>query len=125
MKNSEATFQTEKIGEIEVDTGTLIIIDPCRMEEVSGLPLSQLLEGGQVCGPYRDGLPRKTAVISPTGLGDGRYPVFARTMTIPEWGKRVVQIIIDFNFDYCFAEDPRVKKQIEKREKEFLKIENS
>jgi hypothetical protein len=65
-------IRMKKIGEIEVDTGRLAIVDPCRLDEVDSFA------EGQVIGNTFGGVPNhKIAVISSTGFGDGTYPVFA------------------------------------------------
>jgi hypothetical protein len=62
-----------RIGELDLDADTL-------------------LKGGQVYGEkYPDGRQRKTAVISSTGIGDGRYPVYAKIVTDPQFGRRVAE----------------------------------
>jgi len=73
---------------------------------------------------YPDGRKLKTAVISSTGIGDGRYPVYARTVTDPKLGRQVVELVIHFFPQYCFADDPKVANEIAESEKEFLEYEN-
>jgi len=116
-------FKTEKVGEIEIDTGTIVMVDPCRIDEVDLDLLDD--EGGQIYGKqYPDGRKRKIAIISSTGIGDGRYPVYARTVTDPKLGRQVVELVIHFFPHYCFADDPKVANEIAESEKEFLEYEN-
>ena len=120
----EPTYRTEKIGEVEIDTGTLVISDPCN---IGGLELDfeNLGTTQQLLGePYKNGKERKVAILSTTGLGDGRYPVFAEIVD-GEMGERVIALHIHLDFMYCFADDKRAKKDIAKQEAEYLAMMNA
>jgi hypothetical protein len=54
--------------------------------------------------------------LSSTGLGDGKYPIFAEMIN-----GYVVALHIQFHPDYCLADDPEVMKKIEKNEAAHLK----
>jgi len=60
----------EKIGEIPVDSASIVIIDPLYKKYIDELSLSgnPKFENGIVAG----------VVISPTGDGDGIYSVFVK-----------------------------------------------
>lgn len=135
LRDTEPTpkLRTEKIGEVEVDSGTILILDPCQMSAVDAIDPFQALDGdkpssekpGQIYGePYPDRKPRKIAVISSTGIGDGRYPVFATIVNDPAWGNRVAAIEIWFTPCYCFADDPNTARTIAEAEEDYLRSVN-
>jgi hypothetical protein len=82
----------EQIGEVAVDTGRLLLADPCQIEEIisewyCGKPLGF---GGYSIRGRPDG--RGLAMIVGTADGDGFYPVsVART----EDG-RIAKVLVDF-----------------------------
>lgn len=116
-----------EVGEVSVETGQLLIVDPCFIEERDKVDakLEELFiefhdilkSHGLVSDDMKHEEVRKiakdndelrvrygevfigggTAVATKTGLGDGRYPVFARVEmdTVFQTG-RVVGIWIDF-----------------------------
>ncbi len=117
---ADTQYRVEKVGEVEIDTGTLVIVDPCRINELN---LGVFADGfdGQVTGEtYKNGRQRKIAVVSSTGIGDGRYPVFAEIVTTPQFGERVAALHIHLDPIYCFADDKKAKKEITKMEAEYL-----
>lgn len=88
-----------KLGLIGVDSGQLIITDPCYMDsenydydEICKKTQSKN-HGGQL--NYKAGAPG-LAVVFTTGLGDGMYPVFAKIGKVKGLGERVKEIIIKF-----------------------------
>jgi hypothetical protein len=92
--------RVECIGEVSVDTATLVIADPCRLgaqgwDYVERSP-NQLPEDSLVVDKHPDPDPSHEAVVVPTGLGDGIYPVFANYVDCGEWGERIMSITIDF-----------------------------
>lgn len=112
-----------KIGEVGVDSGQLMLCDPCYIKsewsersfdtldvdmndpaqksqfdgEFSyvGCCVSRQVEGvaGQL--NYRRGH-AGVGVVTNTGLGDGCYPVYAEIQDMGTWGRRVVKIWVDF-----------------------------
>lgn len=82
-----------KIGECWVDSGQLMIVDPCYMEkwggdefvpsgaELDGEPANRKFSYEGCCnvtlGEGRAGQLDHGAVVSSTGYGDGSYPVYA------------------------------------------------
>ena len=63
-------------------------------------------------------------VGSQTGLGDGRYPVFAEIINHEKLGERVTALHIHFDPVYCFADDPRYFERIKEEEADFLAYMN-
>lgn len=110
---SKPSFRVEKIGTVAIDTGHVVIVDPCRIDEVE-----QRFDG------TLEGQLGQFVVGSQTGLGDGRYPVFAEVMDHPELGKRVTALHIHFDPVYCFADDPKNAELIKQDEAEFLAFMN-
>ena len=83
-----------KIGSVGVDSGTLLIGDPCYCfaDDDLGAAFSGIgtgLHGEAV-------LPGGMGVISSTGYGDGVYPVYVETIE-DDWGpgRRVARIIVE------------------------------
>jgi hypothetical protein len=82
------------IGDIAVDTGRIVVADPCRVDEVM-----EAIGGAFDPTCYREGkLELGTGVVLPTGVGDGIYPVFAEyDDTFPsKFGERIARITIEF-----------------------------
>jgi hypothetical protein len=89
-----------KIGSCGVDSGQLLIIDPCYLSNWKDgeFPskdgndynaVSELTIGNKF-GEHKGG------VVSETGYGDGRYPVIATIADEGKWGKRIKKIEIKF-----------------------------
>lgn len=128
-KKKEPTFRTEKVGTIEIDTGMLVISDPCRLDEVvesvdrlTGGPPELWGTTGEFIGEKSK---RSFAVMSMTGIGDGRYPVYAEIVDDPEWGERVIALHIHMGFGYSLCDDPEVREELKKDEEEYLAHMNS
>jgi len=90
----------KKIGMVGVDSGCLMIGDPCYFTDDSWTSEDYDRE---VCTDWdkskqildkRSGAEK--AVLTSTGYGDGCYPVYAEVKDCGESGKRVSKIIIDF-----------------------------
>ena len=113
---AEATFRTQKIGTIAVDTGQIVILDPSRVEELDKNPEDSSNLAEQL-GEF--------VVRCSTGLGDGRYPVFADILDVPHVGTRVMAIHIFCDPVYCFADDPNYAAVIAQRETDYLESQNS
>jgi hypothetical protein len=72
-KTKEHVWHT--IGNVVIDTATLMVCDPCNADEGEGSDL---------------------AVFVDTGLGDGNYPVSVRYEDVQGFGKRVAEVRITF-----------------------------
>lgn len=99
-------YEWVKIGMCGVDSGTLMIVDPCYvlpdkigevateksytydkfLDDIGGDQFKQILASG-IGG---------TGVISSTGFGDGNYPVYAKIVDEGDFGKRVKELKIKF-----------------------------
>lgn len=85
---------TEQVGTITVDSGTVVIADPCYLDSLDSSYMDAVI------GATTDGMAGNVkifthfgeAVVSRTAFGDGRYPVFVEYR---EDG-RVSKVIIDF-----------------------------
>src|SRR5215469_2919992 len=111
----------EKIGEVPIDTGCLVLVDPCRVGQFDEAPV--VLEG--LSRQQLDDRSKCFAVTSTTGLGDGRYPIFAEIQQLGAWGERVVALHIFFHPSYCFADEPEYAKRIAEEEKAYLMYMNN
>jgi len=97
------------LGEVAVDSGHLIVIDPLylyRLEQAAyaaGKSVSEMaLEMAYECACQKN-LGRQVdfpngasgmAVAFQSGLGDGRYPVIGHIRNMPGWGERLVKVEI-------------------------------
>jgi len=94
--------QWQTVGEVCVDSGHLIICDPCQGEEASyrwidgDLDLNECAKNGIRTWELTNDHKCPVAVVAQTDLGDGRYAVEARYEDLGEWGKRVAEIRIKF-----------------------------
>jgi hypothetical protein len=95
-KNKEAQYKSRKvhIGDVAVDSGRIVVMDPCNADEVVEMI-------GHTEGPtcYRKGkLNMGIGVILPTGIGDGIYPLIAvYDDTLPsKYGNRIARLLIEF-----------------------------
>src|SRR5262249_28601601 len=94
--------QWRTIGEVCVDSGHLIISDPCRAGEASNrwidsdLDLNECAKNGIREWELTNDRDCPVAVVVQTGLGDGVYKVEARYETDPTFGKRCAEIKIKF-----------------------------
>lgn len=96
-------MKRELIGRCGVDSGQIMITDPCYVigdefndadyEKVCELTLSQ---DGAGALPFAAGHEGK-AVVSSSGIGDGFYPVYATYSDEGMWGERIMKLEIDFS----------------------------
>jgi len=90
------------VGDICIDTGTLLLCDPVHAQVVSDTwDPHRAIRGGTVCGKLRDDPPGNVANASlaisiPTGIGDGFYRVMARCEEVPGFGRRIAEVNIKF-----------------------------
>ena len=81
-----------KIGQVGVDSGTLMLIDPCY---VIGDKWNEKYYKEEVCGDWHNYKQLKNSgVIFSSGLGDGIYEVYATISNKKEEGKRVKKVEI-------------------------------
>jgi len=91
------TMTLKKVGEIGVDSGQVVVMDPCyidgEFEDTNDLYKRMCNASGEDYQlNYRRGHPG-LAVCVPSGYGDGVYPVYAE---IGDSG-RVMKLVIDFS----------------------------
>lgn len=93
-------LKKQKIGSFAVDSGTVVICDPCNAKSASDFSdraefVEEMFEREGATGTteqlFPNGVP--AAVFSTTGIGDGIYPVFAHR---DEEGT-IVRITIEFD----------------------------
>jgi hypothetical protein len=93
--NKLPRIERKVIGEVCIDTGTLVVGDPCHLDSIDDkFPSDGFSE--QFEKDIGNGKTIPTAVSLMTGLGDGFYPVIATIGEVPGWGKRIWGIHIDF-----------------------------
>jgi hypothetical protein len=80
-----------KLGDVWVDAGSLLVVDPCRIGHVD---MDEAFEDGQLTDSQgRPGL----GVVFPTGFGDGSYEVWATMVDLGlPFGRRVAKVEIQF-----------------------------
>lgn len=85
-----------KIGECGVDSGTMMLIDPCYLDEEEGFNYeeycdlwSEKFQDHHI--DYKD-----LGVAFTTGYGDGLYSVYALISDDGMWGDRVKEVKIVF-----------------------------
>jgi len=88
----------ERVGSVYVDHGGVAIVDPQFVdlsdrdgEAVIGASVGATLDCGE---DLPEGIDHVGAFVA-SGLGDGRYPVYADLVDVPSAGQRVARIVID------------------------------
>lgn len=82
------------IGEVLVDSGQVILVDPCYIEngldyeKVCSVTLNEQENG------YNNAV--HGGVACSTGFGDGSYPAFVEISDEGTWGKRVKSLTVIF-----------------------------
>jgi len=109
----------EIIGRIFIDSGTILLCDPCRLQNDIDF-MQEAMAMGNVLR-YRQ-IGDNTAVLSRTGLGDGEYEVEANTGDVPGWGVRVKEIRIRFVGPGTVMEDVPGLEEIFEAQEEFKKL---
>ena len=99
------------IGKCGVDSGQIMITDPCYVidgeftekhyQQVCEITLA---DGHAGSLPYDLGHEGK-AVVSSSGIGDGLYPVYATYEEVDGWGERIMKLEIDFSEHVFLMED--------------------
>ena len=99
-----------KIGTAGVDSGQLMVSDPCYVKDFINNEVDfdskkndnsysyngachHTLKNKNQGGELGNGL----GVVFSTGIGDGSYPVYAYIGEIDGWGERVLKVEVDFN----------------------------
>lgn len=88
------------LGSASVDSGQLMIVDPCYV--IEGLDYDAVNAATSRVWAVADGRMESFApgevnlgAAFPSGLGDGLYPVYAKVEEIKGWGHRIVGVWID------------------------------
>ena len=106
----------ELIGHIMVDSGQVMVGDPCYLEQWGGdefhshgAPDRDYVGTGTydydgactaTLSKEQSGvLGRGLAIVASSGLGDGSYPVYAEFSDEGSWGRRVSKLVIDFELE--------------------------
>lgn len=77
-----------RLGEVATDTGWIVVVDPCRVDEASGL---------MTAAARTSAFTFPGGVATRAGIGDGIYPVTAEIVDMgPDLGERVARVVIDF-----------------------------
>lgn len=90
------------LGEVAVDSGHLMIVDPCYVFRGGAYDLMcdrilQLHEDGKDADNHGGEFPASgiaNGVVFESGLGDGWYRVEATVGDVPGWGERVKSVTI-------------------------------
>ena len=86
----------KEIGVIGVDSGCVLLADPCYWLKKKDYQKTVCSEWGNVKEiPYSLGHMGKGVLVR-SGLGDGTYSVKALIENVPGWGERVIEIRIKF-----------------------------
>jgi len=84
----------KKIGTVSVDSGQLLIVDPCYISELTEEHYEECCDATCEEGnPFKnyDQVFNKLGICSSSGWGDGEYNVY-----VEEREGRVMKIVIDF-----------------------------
>lgn len=99
------TASRKYVGEVWVDSGQIIIVDPCYLDEWEDNEVDFdnkerrdfSYAGASNCTLEEQfGQIEHGAVASSSGFGDGCYPVYAELSNEGEWGTRVKSLTIEF-----------------------------
>ena len=98
-----------KLGVVGVDSGALVIVDPCNLESEwtrgsadQAIAMAIAGFGGQL--NYKMGHPG-LAVAFRSGFGDGTYEVWATIRDCGKWGERVAKVEVIFISDDTGGEE--------------------
>jgi len=97
QKNKKAYWKT--IGHVGVDSGTLLIADPCYLinegfsEKDYDNYIVKKSDQQSVCIPLDNGRLGK-AVTFASGCGDGVYEIKAKFENLKDWGERITEVRI-------------------------------
>jgi len=101
-------MRREFVGHVFVDHGGVVVLDP-EYAELSDGDRDRVIDAstGATLDCDDDNLPPgmdHIGVFVSTGLGDGRYPVYADLIELPGAGTRVARIVID-----CLGTEPETQ----------------
>jgi hypothetical protein len=82
------------VGHVPVDHGGVTILDPL-YAEIDEDDNERICSSGHQGARLECAEGQDVGVYVATGLGDGRYPVFADIIEVPGAGKRVARIVVD------------------------------
>jgi hypothetical protein len=108
-------MKREYVGDAFVDHGGVCVIDQL-YAEISPQDNERIMDAeiGAKLDCQDDNLPTgmdHIGVWVHTGLGDGRYPVYADVTTVPGAGRRVARIVID-----CLGIEPEAQSKMLREE---------
>jgi hypothetical protein len=92
MSGPDTDTELIHIGDLAIDTGTPILADPCRIDEVT-----ESLNGNfdtVCCREQKTGM--GIGVSLPTGIGDGIYPVVAEIQKTGPFAGRISHVFVNF-----------------------------
>lgn len=83
------------LGRVPVDSGQLLVVDPCYIQELPQDDYDRCCEASnEHGGPVALGTIPDLAVCFPSGFGDGEYEVWAEVKKFGNWGRRVTRVEI-------------------------------
>lgn len=88
-----------KIGMVGVDSGRLVIIDPCYRKMLPEIEEDGIIWKSGIAPMIQYHFPKGhpgLGVSFSTGLGDGIYDVYGKVKKLKNWGLRIVEIKIKF-----------------------------
>ena len=103
----------ELVGEAGVDSGQIIVVDPCYVinDEAELLKFAESKDFNDIDATYDDLLKErdknknaltvafKDGIVTNTGYGDGSYKVYIKKENMGQWGERVMELKIVFISD--------------------------
>ena len=102
----------ELVGEAGVDSGQIIVVDPCYVinDEAELLKFAESKDFNDVDATYDELLKArdknngltvafKDGIVTNTGFGDGSYKVYIKKENQGDWGERVSELKIVFISD--------------------------
>jgi hypothetical protein len=93
MAAKKTTYTT--IGDLSIDTGTLLLCDPCNVEGGTEWVYEKMLKGERFAARVdKHGVTVALAVL--TGIGDGCYRTVVRYEDSPVFGRRIAEVKIQF-----------------------------
>ena len=130
MQDNYENDSWEYIGSIGVDSGQMMLADPCYVKDFADdnsdaegvMKLMEAMKDGsdnsfsyigacsqsntpQQAGVLVNDIGAEMGVVCSSGFGDGGYPVYVKRHDFGEWGKRVVEMKIEFVNDEQESED--------------------
>ena len=130
MQDNYENDSWEYIGTICVDSGQMMLADPCYVKDFADdnsdaegvMKLMEAMKDGsdnsfsyigacsqsntpQQAGVLVNDIGAEMGVVCSSGFGDGGYPVYVKRHDFGEWGKRVVEMKIEFVNEEQESED--------------------